>query len=159
MRGRRTPAPDSHTSVPAPLSVILATHFPVARHLGVRVREASARRVILEAPLAPNRNRSGTAFAGSLNALATLAGWSWVTLCCRGVNPEPQILLQDSSIHYEQPARSAFRAVCVAPDAQELERFRSTLHRRGRARVRVGVTLLTSTGSVGTFTGRYVASR
>ncbi len=143
----------------APLSVILATHFPVARHLGVRVREASARRVILEAPLAPNRNRSGTAFAGSLNALATLAGWSWVTLLCRDIKPEPQILLQDSAISYEQPARSAFRAVCTTPGAQDLERFLSTLHRRGRARLRLDVRLLTSAGPVGTFTGRYVASR
>ena len=54
------------------LSTVLRTHFPVSRALGVRVREATARRVVLDAPLAPNRNRSGTAFAGSLNAVATL---------------------------------------------------------------------------------------
>ena len=141
------------------LSAILATHFPVSRHLGVRVREASARRVILDAPLAPNRNRSGTAFAGSLNAVATLAGWSLLTLALRGQEPEPQVVLQDSAITYHRPAGSAFRAVCVAPGAEELERFLAALGRRGRARVKLSVTLVTREGRVATFTGRYVAAR
>lgn len=141
-----------------PLSATLATHFPVSRHLGVRVREASARRVILDAPLAPNRNRSGTAFAGSLNALATLAGWSWLTLHLEAEGLDPEVVLQDSSITYLKPAGSAFRAVCVAPDAAELERFGTTLARRGKARLRVAVTLVTKAGPVATFTGRYVAT-
>lgn len=141
------------------LAGLLAAHFPVSRPLGVRVREASPRRVILDAPLAPNRNRSGTAFAGSRNALATLAGWSWLTLHLGGEGQDPEVALQDSSITYHKPAASAFRAVCVAPEAGELERFGATLARRGRARLRVTVTLLTRDGPVGTFTGRSVAAQ
>lgn len=145
--------------MPTPLSALLATYFPVTRHLGVRVREASPRRVTLEAPLAPNRNRSGTAFAGSLNALATLAGWSWLTLYLRSEGAEPQVLLQDSAITYDRPATSAFRAVCHAPEAHELDRFLATLARRGRARLTLPVLLVTSTSTVASFSGRYVASR
>lgn len=141
------------------LATVLRTHFPVSRALGVRVREASARRVVLDAPLAPNRNRSGTAFAGSLNAVATLAGWGWVTLALGGEATGAEVVLQDSAITYHRPAASAFRAVCVAPSAEEVERFVGTIRRRGRARVRVTVTLLTNAGEVATFTGRYVASR
>lgn len=143
----------------AALAAVLRTHFPVSRALGVRVREATARRVVLDAPLAPNRNRSGTAFAGSLNAVATLAGWAWVTLALGGEEGGAEVVLQDSAITYHRPAGSAFRAVCVAPGAEEVERFMGTLRRRGRARVRVTVTLVTRVGVVATFTGRYVASR
>ncbi len=143
----------------ASLSTELRTHIPVSRALGVRVREASARRVVLDAPLAPNRNRSGTAFAGSLNAVATLAGWAWLTLAVRGLEPEPQVVLQDSAITYHRPAASAFRAVCVAPAPDELERFLATLGRRGRARLRLTVTIVTRAGTVASFTGRYVATR
>lgn len=143
----------------ASLSTLLATHFPVARHLGVRVREASPRRLVLEAPLAPNRNRSGTAFAGSLNALATLAGWSWLTHHLGGVPGEYQVVLQDSSISYHRPATSAFRAICVAPEPETLEQFSRTLARRRRARLRIGVDLVTSSGPVATFAGRYVVTR
>ncbi|MBK8005732.1 MAG: YiiD C-terminal domain-containing protein [Gemmatimonadetes bacterium] len=99
------------------LAGLLAAHFPVSRPLGVRVREASPRRVILDAPLAPNRNRSGTAFAGSRNALATRGGWAGPTLHLGGEGQDPEVVLQDSSITYHKPAASAFRAVCVAPEA------------------------------------------
>ena len=143
----------------AALATVLRTQFPVSRALGVRVREASARRVVLDAPLAPNRNRSGTAFAGSLNAVATLAGWAWLTLAVRGLEPEPQVVLQDSAITYHRPAESAFRATCAAPPAEEIERFTRTLARRGRARLRLTVGLLTKAGTVATFTGRYVVTR
>ena len=61
------------------LQRLLNTELPITRHLGLRVLVADPGRVILNAPLAPNRNHKGTAFAGSLNALATLAGWSWLT--------------------------------------------------------------------------------
>lgn len=143
----------------AALSTVLRTHFPVSRALGVRVREATARRVVLDAPLAPNRNRSGTAFAGSLNAVATLAGWGWVTLALGGEEGGAEVVLQDSAITYHRPAESAFRAVCVAPGADELDRFLATLGRRGRARLRLTVTLVTRAGTVASFTGRYVATR
>ena len=157
MRGRY---PATYTLiVPSPLRVVLATYFPVSRHLGVRVREATSRRVVLEAPLAPNRNRVGTAFAGSLNALATLAGWSWLTLYLRETTTDLEVVLQDSSISYHRPATSAFRAVCLAPGAGDLDRFSATLSRRGRARLRLTVTLTTADGPMATFTGRYVATR
>lgn len=139
------------------LARALPRYFPVARHLGVRVREASLSHVILTAPLAPNRNRSGTAFAGSLNAVATLAGWSWLTLFLQEAGIRAQVVLQDSTIAYSRPATTDFRAVCVAPSTAEQGAFLAVLTRRGRGRVTLRVLLEAKDGPVATFTGRYVA--
>jgi thioesterase domain-containing protein len=139
------------------LARILARYFPVTRHLGVRVREASLARVVLAAPLAPNRNRSGTAFAGSLNAVATLAGWSWLTLLLQEAETPAQVVLQDSSIVYSSPATTDFLAVCMAPSVAEQSRFQAAFHRRGRGRISLRVVLESKDGPVATFLGRYVA--
>ena len=139
------------------INSLLRQHFPISRHLGVRIQEASPRRVILTAPLAPNKNRSGTAFAGSLNALATLAGWAWLTLHLRRPAIEAQVILQDATISYARPATGAFRAVCLAPEGAELDRFGAALHRRHRGRLRLTVDLETRKGPVAFFSGRYVA--
>jgi thioesterase domain-containing protein len=43
-------------------------------------------RLTLKAPFAPNINDKGTVFAGTLNAVATLAGWSLLWLILREHN-------------------------------------------------------------------------
>ena len=41
-------------------------------------------------PLGPNRNHQQTAFAGSLNALCTIAGWGTVVSAAQGARPPRQ---------------------------------------------------------------------
>ena len=142
----------------AELQALLGHDFPLSAHLGARVSVADSRQVTLRAPLAPNRNRSGTAFAGSLNALATLAGWSWVWLRLREERLLAESVLQDSSIHYDRPVATDFEATCDPPPAAALERFLAALRRRGRARLRLEVRLTDAAGRAASFTGRYVAS-
>jgi thioesterase domain-containing protein len=142
---------------PPGLTRLLST-FPIAKHLGVRVLRHSEAAVVLAAPLGPNRNRSGTAFAGSINALATLAGWSWVTLLLQHQGAtNAQLVLQDSSISYLRPVTKGFQATCLPPSQKEIAVFLATLRRRGRARLRVAVQVVTSEGPVADYSGRYVA--
>lgn len=142
----------------AELQALLRHDFPLATPLGARVAVASPGEVVLAAPLAPNLNRSGTAFAGSLNALATLAGWSWVWLRLRAEGLAAETVLQDSSIRYDRPVAADFTATCLAPPAAALDRFLGSLRRRGRARLRLEVRLADTAGPAASFTGRYVAS-
>lgn len=141
------------------LQRLLNTELPITLHLGVRVVVANPEQVILRAPLAPNRNHRGTAFAGSLNALATLAGWSWLTLFLQHHHLAGQVVLQDSSITYARPVATAFTATCAAPEAATIARFRAAFHRSGRGRLRLTVELADEAGAAGSFTGRYVAER
>ena len=141
------------------LQRLLNTELPITRHLGLRVLVADPGRVILNAPLAPNRNHKGTAFAGSLNALATLAGWSWLTTFLHRHRLAAQVVAQDSSITYTRPVASDFTATCVAPEAAAIARFVAAFHRSGRGRLRLTVEIADEAGAAGSFTGRYVAER
>ncbi|TFG38857.1 MAG: thioesterase, partial [Candidatus Aminicenantes bacterium] len=57
--------------------------MPITKALGLRVIGRDGTDLIFSAPLAPNINHKGTAFAGSLNATATLAGWGTIWLLLR----------------------------------------------------------------------------
>jgi len=136
---------------------VLHRELPVTLHLGVDVRQADRSGVILSAPLDSNVNHKGTAFAGSLNAVATLAGWSWCWVLLREERVDAIVVLQDSAIRYQRPVRADFTAHCEPPDAAALGRFLSTLRRRGRARLSLQVVVSDPAGPAASFVGRYVA--
>jgi len=142
------------------LSRVLAEELPITQSLGIGVLEASPDCVVLALPLAANRNHKGTVFAGSLNAVATLAGWSllWVTLRDRG--EVAHVVIQDATIRYLEPARSDVRATGLSPEATVLERAVEMLRRRGRARVSLAVMVLDREDRVvAELAGRYVMHR
>ena len=62
------------------LQAILHTEIPISKEIGITMGTYDNGCLVLHAPLAPNINHKDTAFAGSLNAIATLAGWSLVWL-------------------------------------------------------------------------------
>ncbi len=136
----------------------LHEHIPVSRHLGTRVLEASAERVRLGAPLAPNLNHRRTVFGGSLSALAILAGWAWLHLRLRGERAfGGQIVIMGNSVKYLAPAEGDFEAVCAAPAAERWARFARTLDRRGRARLELDAEIRVGDLPVASFRGQYVA--
>ncbi len=153
------PGPFTPPRVIDELRRTLSSEIPVTRQLGIVPRSVDARQVTLAAPLAANHNHTGTAFAGSINALATLAGWSMMWMLLRHHEFAGHVLLQDSTISYLRPVRSDFHASCGAPDAPAVERFLAALRRRGRGRLALRVTVSDAQGPAANFSGRYVAYR
>jgi len=148
------------SSVQSSLSQVLAAELPITQSLGIGVAEAGSDRVVLTLPLAANRNHKGTVFAGSLNAVATLAGWSllWVELQRRAI--DAHVVIQDATVRYLEPARSDVWATCVGPDSAVLDHAVRVLKRRGRARVALPVEVHDDQGRlVATLAGRYVIHR
>jgi thioesterase domain-containing protein len=141
----------------AVLQRTLHDEFPLTRHLAVRVVNAQLERVSLAAPLAENRNHKGTAFAGSLNAVATLAGWSWFWLLLDSREEVAQVVVQDSTIHYTRPVRTDFTATCEAPGMGIIAQCLAAYHRSGRGRMRLAVEIADEHGIAATFSGRFVA--
>jgi len=135
----------------------LHRHIPISLPLGAEVREASAQRVRLRAPLAPNLNHRQTAFGGSLSALAILAGWAWLHLRLREHGHTGRIVIMRSSMEFLAPAEGDFEATCAAPAPERWERFVRTLDQRGRARLELDVALAVGGRPVATFRGHYVA--
>jgi thioesterase domain-containing protein len=138
---------------------VLAAELPITQQLGITIERGEDAGVILRLPLAPNRNHQGTMFAGSLNAVATLAGWTVVWLALQHAALSASVVIQDSTIDYIVPVADDCFAHCDGPDQEALDRFLETMRRHDRARLGLTVDLSAGSGQVARFTGRYVALR
>lgn len=138
------------------LRAVLRESMPVAGRLGVEVESYRDRRLTLRAPLALNLNDKGTAFAGSLAMVATLAGWSlvWLVLRERGIGGD--IVLQDSTVKYLRPITSDFVATAEWPEEAALAALFDAIARRGKGRLKLEVSIADDEGAIVRFTGRYV---
>lgn len=145
------------SSARAALTEVWADRMPITTALGITVLALDASHLALAMPLDPNRNHKGTVFAGSLSALATLAGWSVVWLLVREAGLTAHVVIQDAEIQYLQPTTSDVTATVAMPDPARWQEALDTFDRRGRARLALSVTLHDATAKVvATFNGRYV---
>jgi thioesterase domain-containing protein len=136
---------------------LLHSKIPITRALGVRVEEYDGERLVLSAPLDRNVNHLGTAFGGSLNALAVLSGYGllWLEL----QDTDCHIVIRASSISYERPVRGELRAICVRPEAEALAAFKKSFHEKGKGRITLSVTIEDEGVAVVRFQGTFVAMR
>lgn len=134
----------------------LHQQIPLSAAMGVRVRMATPERVQLAAPLSPNVNHNETVFGGSAAALATLSAWTLLHLRIARAGLHARLVIQRSSMEYEQPIPGDFDAVCRFGDELAWERFRTTLVRRGRARLTLSAHLVYDARRMGTFEGVFV---
>lgn len=141
------------------LGATLQDELPVTRSLGIQPASYRRGSLTLRAPLAPNVNHAGSAFAGSLNAIATLAGWSLVWIALREHGVAGRVIIQDSSIQYLRPVVSDFWARTGPADPADLERLLAAVARRGRGRLALTVEAGDRHGTAVTFAGRYVVQR
>ena len=68
-------------------------------------------------------------------------------------------MVKSSAIRYHRPVRGIIRATCKAPDPAKLASFKSTFHKKGKARIRLEVTIEEEGQTCIEFEGIYVALR
>ncbi|MEQ6885703.1 thioesterase domain-containing protein [Salicola sp. Rm-C-2C1-2] len=142
---------------PSEIQQYLHEHIPISSAMGVSVLDVASDVVRVEAPLEPNINHRATVFGGSASAVATLAAWSLLHLRVRDAGLDAQLVIQRNVMDYERPIHGSFIAEARLADPQRWERFRKTLERRGRARIRVESVLTFAGESAGHLTGEFVA--
>ncbi|RFC47987.1 MAG: Acyl-coenzyme A thioesterase PaaI, contains HGG motif [Verrucomicrobia bacterium] len=135
----------------------LHEQIPLTRAMGVSVRSWDGQELWLSAPLQPNHNHLGTAFGGSLSALATLAGYSllWLLLEDR----EAHIVIRDSSMRYRHPVRGDLQARCAPPSRPEWDAFHARFAHTGKARLTLRVEIVEADQVCVEFEGTFVALR
>lgn len=105
--------------------------IPLAAQMAFRISELSPNAIRVVGGGGENINVHGTAFAGSLYAVATLALWGLI----RARLPDNAILvLAEGNIRYRKPVVGDIRASCEI-DVTDMEDFLQRLHSRGRARL------------------------
>ena len=135
----------------------LHTQIPLSRAMGVKVESWDEERFVIAAPLEPNHNHLGTAFGGSLAAMATLAGYGllWLALGDKSAH----IVIRSSTISYRRPVRRGIRAVCRQPDAAAMAEFKTKFEHAGKARITLAVTIEEDDAECVRFEGVFVALR
>lgn len=141
---------------PRRLETYLRAAIPMVSFMDVRVLSSDVRGVVLEAPLAPNRNHIGTVFGASLHGLATLAAWGlvWLTLEDKA---DREIVVAQSTMRYRAPAPSTFQARCALPDPEKLWGLRDDFTNKKRARIVLTASIECAGERVADFEGTFVA--
>ncbi|MGI9089129.1 MAG: YiiD C-terminal domain-containing protein [Chthoniobacterales bacterium] len=130
-------------------------HIPLTRAMGLRVIADDAHGFALEAPVALNHNHLQTAFGGSINAVATLAGYGFLWLELRDENVH--VVVGESAIRFLQPVREKIRAVCLPANADELSAFRRRLREKGKAKMKLQVRVEENGITAAQFDGTFIA--
>lgn len=138
------------------LQEVLSHEIPITEAIGITVARYDGETLTLTAPLWQNRNHKSTAFAGSLNALVTLAGWGLIWLILNERDIAATIVIQESTSRYLSPVRTDFTARCRKPPEARLAAFETMLRRRGKARLELHVQIGDDDTLAMDFTGRYV---
>jgi thioesterase domain-containing protein len=133
----------------------LHEQIPITLAMGVRVATYDGQQLVLTAPLTLNHNHLGTAFGGSLSAVATLAGYGllWLELRDRTCH----VVIRESSISFRRPVRKEIRAICRRPDETTLAAFTARFAEKGKARIRLNVTIEEDDLVAVEFAGTFVA--
>ena len=117
------------------LTAFLHEQIPLTRAMELQCVENSAERLVLEAPLPPNRNHLGTAFGGSLHALPTLACYGTLWTVLREAGLDGHVVVKHTDAAYRAPVEGTLRAVCRRPDAALVQEFLADLRRHRKARM------------------------
>jgi len=139
------------------LTEYLHRTIPAARAMDIRVVELGPAGARLTAPFGPNINDHGSAFGGSVAALAILAGWTWVHDCLRREGIEAGSVLRGSQLTFRAPARGDLEATTGRPDPKAVDRFLRGLRRFGRGRVTVPTEIRCAGELVAEHQGDYAA--
>ncbi len=139
------------------LKTRLLADIPLARAMALDLAGWDGQRLVLTAPLSPNRNDKGCAFGGSLASLMTLAAWGASVLRLGEQADGAEVYVQDSQIRYLAPVWQDIEIHAWADDA-EPEAFPATFRDRGRARTHLVAECRLADGSLAAaMTARFVA--
>lgn len=129
----------------AELAEYMRRHIPLSQAMAVTVEAWDGDSLCLSAPLELNHNDKGSAFAGSIGGLASLAGWGLVMLWSDRLGP-CQAAIARAEVEYCRPLRGRFRAEARLPGSEAQAGFHERFERLGRARLPVRIEVLDGDG-------------
>lgn len=135
----------------------LCEKIPILKAIQFDVLEINSCKVKLRAKLEPNKNHMGIAFAGSINTLMTLCGWSSVYANISEIDSDAKIVLQKSSVRYIAPIKNDFTAECILQNEDEKNDFFKMYNKRGKSKLEVKVRCYDKETLCAEFQGKYVA--
>ena len=129
--------------------------IPPAAAMAIQVAAYDGHTLTVRAPLAPNRNVHGTAFAGSLFSTCVLTGWgaTWLALRERGLSGS--IVVSDSQIKYRKAVSGDLECRCTT-DSRSLDDAFAGFAASGRASLLLTCTIHNGSKLAVAFEATYV---
>lgn len=141
---------------PEELTHYLHREVPLTAAMQIRVTRQTPRDLEMSAPLAPNLNLHGTAFAGSLATLGLISGWTLIYGALQDAAITAELFAQKSECVYHAPATTTLRASATL-DETDWTTFVQTFRDKGRARLTVVSKIYAGDTLAVTHTGTYAA--
>jgi thioesterase domain-containing protein len=110
-------------------------NIPATALLAFRVLEFANGPVKISVPLRENLNIGNTAFGGSVSTLLITVCWAEVYKLMQNIDPDCQLVIQQSLVDYKFPIITDFEAIATSPDVPTVEAMLQTYHRFGKARI------------------------
>ncbi len=133
----------------------MENEVPLSRAMELKVLELTPE-VRLAAPLRPNQNNKGTAFAGSLSSALALGGWICTQHWMDPTIEDYDVVLYHSDITFGRPVTGDFEIRAQLQPAPDLSKVQQLLKRSKKARVTVEAAVLQSGEKKASFKGSYV---
>ena len=122
---------------PERIEEFLRAQIALAQAMDARVVSVQEDRFVLEAPMSANFNHLGTAFGGSIAAMAMLAAYG--LLWSRLGDSKAHIVIKEGRIRYRRPIRGVIRAEALAPKETDFREFLAGYEATGRASLPLSV--------------------
>ena len=136
------------------LEAKLHQEIPLSKFMQVKVVRADAHEIELECDLAPNHNHVGTAFGGSLATMMVLAAYCQLFEI---IHKTGHVLLKNTSMNFIYPVEQKLRAVCKAPDEEQVKKFTDAFTKKGKARLELTSQIVLDDGRIACeMTGEFV---
>ena len=138
----------------AELEARIRDGIPLSKQMDFCVRSLSENSITVSGGAEQNLNVHGTAFAGSLYAVATLAAWGLVQ---SQLPANADLVLAKGEIRYLKPVVGDIVAQCHI-ESEAFKAFLSALQQKGKARLTATATIPAANGNGAEFKGLLYAS-
>jgi thioesterase domain-containing protein len=136
---------------------LLAEIIP-AKALQITVSNHWKNGIELSAPLQPNRNDKGTAFAGSIESILTLTGWALITRELQAAGIDADVMVVKNETDFTAAVRDDFSAETSMTPEESAGLFQA-LERRGRGRLQLTIRLHTGKKICAVMTAHFAVIR
>jgi thioesterase domain-containing protein len=133
----------------------IRSEIPLTQAMQLGVDHYDGHRLVLRVPLPPNINDKGTAFAGSITALGSIAGWCLLTLWAEREIGSCQVAVFDAHFAFRKPLRGDFTATVSLPSPADCKTLKYAVTKRGKGRAVLKITLADAEGVATTLNAAY----
>lgn len=131
----------------------IRTGIPITGHMDFRVLELTDNRIRVSGGGTENINVHGTAFAGSLYCICTLALWGLVN---SRLPDNASLVMAKAGIHYQKPVVGDIVSVCEV-SASEMNNFLDAVNNKGKGRLQATVRVMSNDQQAVEFNGTVYA--